>query len=92
MNKTLVLFLVFVIIASAGLGFSAAAAPNSDDIGNITVSSYNQNLQHGTHSKILDKDPGKKTLPLQKTGLPTVPALLSTLMISSGLLYERLRK
>ena len=32
-----------------------------------------------------------KTVPMQKTGLPILPAILSTLMIGSGLLYGRLR-
>ena len=32
-----------------------------------------------------------KTVPMQKTGLPILPAVLSTLMIGSGLLYGRLR-
>lgn len=31
-------------------------------------------------------------IPMQKTGLPIVPALLSTLMIGSSLLYKKLRK
>ncbi|MEL7668998.1 hypothetical protein [Methanobacterium sp.] len=31
-------------------------------------------------------------LPMQKTGLPVVPALLSTLLVGSGLLYRKLRK
>lgn len=31
-------------------------------------------------------------IPMQKTGLPTVPVLLSTLLICSGLLYKKLRK
>ena len=32
-----------------------------------------------------------KTVPMQKAGLPILPAILSTLMIGSGLLYGRLR-
>jgi hypothetical protein len=31
-------------------------------------------------------------LPMQKTGLPVVPAILSTLLVGSGLLYRKLRK
>ena len=34
---------------------------------------------------------GGKTVPMQKTGLPILPGILSTLMIGSGLLYGRLR-
>ena len=90
MNKTLVLFLAFVIVINACIGLSAAVAPNSNDPGNITISSYNQNLH--SHSKLTDPDDPGKTLPLQKTGLPIIPALLSALSISSGLIYERLKK
>ena len=87
MNKILVLFLAFVVVINVSIGFGAAAAPDSDDPGNITVSSYNVNLDPNSNHA---KDPGK-TLPLQKTGLPVVPALLSTLLVGSGLLYTRLR-
>ena len=34
---------------------------------------------------------GGKTVPMQKTGLPILPGILSTLMVGSGLLYGRLR-
>lgn len=34
---------------------------------------------------------GGQTVPMQKTGLPILPGVLSALMIGSGLLYERLR-
>lgn len=88
MNKTLVLFLAFVVIVCAGMGFSAAADENKVD--DITASSANENLQDQV---IVDPDDPNdpKTIPLKKTGVPIVPALLSTLLISSGLLYGRLR-
>ncbi len=91
MNKILVLFVAFVIAINTGLGLSAAATPDSNDAGNITISSYNQNL-HSHYSKPTDPDDPGKTLPLQKTGLPIVPALLSTLTIGCGLIYKRLNK
>ena len=87
MNKTLILFLTFIALINVSLGLSAAAAPDSNDAGDIAISSYNVNLDPNTDPQ---KDP-EKTLPLQKTGLPVVPALLSTLLVSSGLLYEKLR-
>ncbi len=87
MNKTLVLFLTFVVAINVSLGLSVAAAPDSNDVGSINVSSYNLNLDPNTNHH---KDPGK-TLPLQKTGLPVVPALLSTLLVGSGLLYKKIR-
>jgi hypothetical protein len=34
---------------------------------------------------------GGKSVPMQKTGLPILPGILSTLMVGSGLLYSRLR-
>ena len=34
---------------------------------------------------------GGQTVPMQKTGIPILPAVLSTLMIGSGLVYGRLR-
>jgi hypothetical protein len=92
MNKTFVLFLAFVVVVSAGMGISAAADAN--DVGNITVGSDNQNLQDQeliSEQTLHDpKDP--KKIPMQKTGVPVMPALLSTLLIGSGLIYERLRK
>ena len=88
MNKTLVLFLAFVVAININLGLSAAAAPDSNDAENITIDSYNLNVDPNTNHQ---KDPGK-TLPLQKTGLPVVPALLSAILVGSGLLYEKLRK
>jgi hypothetical protein len=91
MNKTLVLFLAFVIVINACLGLSAAVAPDSNDPGNITISSYNQNL-YSYYTKPTNPDDPGKTLPLQKTGLPIIPALLSALSISSSLIYERLKK
>jgi len=33
----------------------------------------------------------KEKLPMQKTGMPIIPAILSALLISSGLLYRKLR-
>ena len=33
----------------------------------------------------------KEKVPMQKTGLPIVPAILSALLISSGLMYRKLR-
>lgn len=88
MNKTLVLFLAFVVTINVSIGLSAAAEQDSNDVGNITIDSSNLNLDPSTNNQ---KDP-RKTLPLQKTGLPVVPALLSTLLVSSGLLYGKLRK
>ncbi|MEN6291607.1 MAG: hypothetical protein ABFD07_06275 [Methanobacterium sp.] len=88
MNKTLVLFLAFVVTINVSIGLSVAAAQDSNDVGNITIDSSNLNLDPNTNHQ---KDPGK-TLPLQKTGLPVVLAILSTLLVSSGLLYEKLRK
>jgi len=88
MNKTLVLFLAFIVTINVSLGVSAAAAQDSNDVGNITIDSYNLNLDPNTNHQ---KDPGK-TLPLQKTGLPVVPALLSTLLVISGPLYVKIRK
>lgn len=87
MNKTLVLFLAFVVVVSAGMGFSTAADNKVDD---ITADSANQNLQDQV---IVDpSDPSDpKTIPMQKTGVPFVAAMLSTLLIGSGLLYGRLR-
>ena len=90
MNKALLLFIAFVVVVGAGMGISAAADAN--DAGNITVGSDNGNLQeqaaishHAIHQA------GQKTIPMQKTGVPIAPALLSTLLIGSGLLYGRLR-
>ncbi|OEC84359.1 MULTISPECIES: hypothetical protein [Methanobacterium] len=88
MNKTLVLFLAFIVTINVSLGVSAAAAQDSNDVGNITIDSYNLNLDPNTNHQ---KDPGK-TLPLQKTGLPVVPALLSILLVLSGSLYVKIRK
>ena len=88
MNKTLVLFLAFIVTINVSLGLSASAAQDSNDVGNITIDSYNLNLDPHTNHQ---KDPGK-TLPLQKTGLPFVPALLSTLIVISGSLYVKIRK
>ena len=87
MNKTFVLFLTFIALINVSLGLSAAATPDSNDAGDISISSYNINLDPNTDPQ---KDPGK-TLPLKKTGLPVLPALLSTLFVSSGLLYGKLR-
>ena len=87
MNKTLVLFLALVVLINVSLGLNAAAAPDSNDAGDINISSYNLNLDPNTNHQ---KDPGK-TLPLQKTGLPVSPALLSTLLVGSGLLYKKIR-
>ncbi len=91
MSKTLVLFLAFIIGVGASIGFCTAA--NANDMGNITVTSDNVNLQDQeafTGHKIHDpNDP--RSIPMQKTGLPILPALLSTLLIGSGLLHGRLR-
>jgi len=87
MNNTLVLFLAFVVVVGAGMGISAAADAN--DAGNITVDSGNGNLQE--QAAISPHAIHQKTIPMQKTGVPIVPALLSTLLIGSGLLYGRLR-
>ena len=87
MNKTLLLFLAFVVVVSAGMGISAAADAN--DAGNISVDSGNANLQE--QAAVSHHHAGQKTIPMQKTGVPIAPALLSTLLIGSGLLYGRLR-
>lgn len=80
------------MVASVGMGF-CAVVEDTNNARNITISSGNLNLQDQTSEIIHNtKDPGKKTVPLQKTGVPIVPVLLSTLMVGSGLLYERLRK
>lgn len=95
MNKTLVLFLAFAIVAIVSMGVSIAAPDTNDQDSNVNsqdsiiVSSDNQNLQVQEEKS---SDPGNKTVPMQKTGAPILPALLSTLMIGSGLLYSRLRK
>lgn len=88
MNKTLVLFLAFITVINVSLGLTAAASPDSNDAGNITISSDNINIDPHTNHQ---KDPGK-TLPLQKTGLPVVPVLFSTLLVCSALLYKKIRK
>ena len=91
MKKTFVLLLAFAIIIS-GMGFSMAADNETTDANHtngITVSSLNANLQEQVADPGDPGDPNK--IPLQKTGLPVAPALLSTLLIGSGLLYGRLR-
>ena len=87
MNKTLALLLAFTIIVS-GMGFCMAADENN--VEDITADSTNANSQEQV--AVDPDDPGNpKTIPMQKTGLPIAPALLSALMIGSGLLYGRLR-
>ncbi len=93
MNKTLVLLLAFTIVVT-GMGFCMAADEN--DVEGITADSLNANLQEQAvapgQGAISGLAGNKGTIPLQKTGLPVAPALLSALLIGSGLLYEKLRK
>lgn len=98
MKKALILFLAFAIVASAGIGFSAdeisdanSSINNTNNISGINVSSANLNSQFQEVNDPNDPSARPNTIPMQKTGVPIIPALLSTLMIGSGLLYERLR-
>ena len=99
MKNTLALFIILAVVSSAFMGFSAAA--NTNDVNGITASSSNINLQEQaaiSKEKVASAAPNvpqgaaAKKIPLQKTGVPIAPALLSTLLIGSGLLYGRLRK
>jgi len=93
MKKTLALLILLAVVASAFMGFSAAE--NTNDVNGITADSSNINLQEqaaiSKEKAAAPQGAAAKKIPLQKTGVPITPALLSTLMIGSGLLYGRLR-
>ncbi len=62
---------------------------------NVETKTASSNVPQQIASEISESNGGNifvNAVPMQKTGLPIIPALMSTLLICSGLLYRKLRK
>ncbi len=81
------------ISAAATGGNAESSGGNSES--NVESKSASSNMPQQIAAEIEETNGGTvfiEEIPMQKTGLPVAPALLSTLLISSGLLYRKLRK